>query len=118
MPLLHCLPNACCLPGRSRRLPCVTVAYQGLSVETDAAVGAAGIPTVARWMGGDLLAAAGKALAGGGATARTVRLPILCNVQGALQPVSLAGLLLQSRRVAAGHECRGSRHFLVSFVCV
>lgn len=70
------------------RLPSVTVTYQNLSVETDAAVGAAGIPTVARFLGGDLLASAQRALAGRNATSRTVRLPVLRNVQGVLKPVS------------------------------
>jgi len=66
----------------------VTVTYQNLSVETDAAVGAAGIPTVARFLGGDLLASAQRALAGRNATSRTVRLPVLRDVQGVLKPVS------------------------------
>ena len=69
------------------RLPSVTVTYQGLSVETDAAVGAAGIPTVARFLGGDLLAAAQRALAGSDAASRSVRLPVLRDVQGVLKPV-------------------------------
>lgn len=101
------------------RLPTITVTYQGLSVETDAAVGSAGIPTVARWLGGDQLAAAGRrlrALAGGsGADAasgsRTVLLSILQDVQGVLKPVGacmngvlgplLVAALLLPRRVPA-----------------
>lgn len=75
------------------KLPSVTVTYQDLSVETDAAVGAAGIPTVARYLGGDLLASAQRALAGGDASARTVRLPVLRGVQGVLCPGRLTLLL-------------------------
>lgn len=76
------------------------MAYQGLSVETDAAVGSAGIPTVARWLGADQVAAAGQRLqalasgsgAGQGGGSRTVLLPILRDVQGALKPVRERGL--------------------------
>lgn len=75
------------------KLPSVTVTYQGLSVETDAAVGAAGIPTVARFLGGDLLAAAQRALAGSDAASRSVRLPVLRDVQGVLKPGRLTLLL-------------------------
>ena len=90
-------PTPCCTV--SCRLPSVTVTYQDLSVETDATVGAAGIPTVARYLGGDLLASAQRALAGGDASARTVRLPVLRGVQGVLCPVRLVGAAAGDIRV-------------------
>ena len=72
-----------------RRLPCITVAYQGLSVETDAAVGAGGIPSVSRWLGLDALLACGR----GAGPRGTVRLPILRGVRGVLRPGRLTLLL-------------------------
>ena len=66
------------------------MACRDLSIETDAAVGAAGIPTVASWLGIDALRAAGRRLAGKGSGPTTHRLPILRGVQGVLRPVSAA----------------------------
>lgn len=75
------------------RLPCITVAYTDLAIETDAAVGAAGIPTVASWLGIDALRACGRRLACKGSGPTTCRLPILRGVQGVLRPVSAAAAL-------------------------
>ncbi|KAL4448626.1 hypothetical protein ABPG75_005845 [Micractinium tetrahymenae] len=71
------------------RLPSLEVAYKDLSVETDAAVGAAGIPTVASWLGGQRLAAA----LGRSSGRHTLRLPILRGVKGVLRPGRLTLLL-------------------------
>lgn len=61
------------------------MSYQGLSVETDAAVGATGIPSLTRWLGmNHLLRLAGG---GGGGGRNTIRLPILREVKGVLRPV-------------------------------
>ena len=86
----HCLA---CLPPHPHpphRLPSITVSYEGLSVETDAAVGAAGIPSLTRWLGVDrLLRLTGGG--GGGSGCNTIRLPILREVKGLLRPVSEEG---------------------------
>lgn len=102
---IHLLQTALIL---LHRLPSITVTYQGLSVETDAAVGAAGIPTVARFLGGDLLAAAQRALAGGDAASSSVRLPVLRDVQGVLKPV-------RSRRGwrEDGHLCSSAQALML-----
>lgn len=97
---------ACLPPTRppDRRLPSVTVTYEGLNVETDAAVGAAGIPTVAQWLGADRAVALGRGLLqgrlGGAGQRTTRRLPILRDVKGVLQPVSRLG----------GTDWAGARH--------
>lgn len=72
------------------RLPSITVAYQGLSVETDAAVGAAGIPSISRWVGLDALLS-GDLLRRGGGARSTARLPIIRGIQGVLRPVRQPG---------------------------
>ena len=64
------------------------MAYRDLSVETDAKVGAAGIPSVTRWLGLNSLASC-SAVRGGAAARGATRMPILRGVQGVLQPVSV-----------------------------
>jgi hypothetical protein len=63
------------------------VSYEGLSVETDAAVGAAGIPSLTRWLGVDRLLCVGGGGGSGSSGRNTIRLPILREVKGVLRPV-------------------------------